>query len=488
MASPDDPLRIPLKDLISRQELLRQIPAVDKLLERDDITPMLKRHSRGLVLKAVQKHLATLRHAIETAPEGQLEELTGRTAAIRVEDIEREIKSLSAPLLKRVINATGVILHTNLGRAVLADEAIMHVEAVARFYSNLEYDVPKGGRGSRYQHVQDLICELTGAEAAFVVNNNAAAVLLALNTLASRREAIVSRGEIVEIGGSFRIPDIMARSGAQMVEVGTTNKTHVSDYEKAISENTAVLVKIHTSNYRIIGFTAQVDLTSLVALADKYQLPVINDVGSGNLLDLSDFGLAHEPTVQETVRAGADLITFSGDKLLGGPQAGMIVGKRQIVAQLIKNPLNRALRIDKLTLAALESTLRLYLDREAVWHRLPVLRMITSTAAAIEKRALALMERVRPRLPGNVCITLADDTSQVGGGALPLQNIPTRVIAISSPALPVHEAERRMRGHEPPVIARVQREQLLIDLRTVGVDEEALLETALLTCFAPSDR
>lgn len=460
------------------------IPPVDKLLERDDIAALLQHHSRGLVLKAVQRHLAALRQNIATAHDRQLEDLKNRIGNIRAEDIDREIVTSAAPLLKRVINATGVILHTNLGRSILADEAIEHVDTVARFYSNLEYDVQKGGRGSRYEHVQKLLCELTGAESAFVVNNNAAAVLLALNTLAQGREAIVSRGEIIEIGGSFRVPDIMSRSGALMVEVGTTNKTHISDYEKAITENSAVIVKVHTSNYRILGFTAQVDLASLVALAGKHEMPVINDAGSGNLIDLSAFGFEHEPTVQEIVQTGADIVTFSGDKLLGGPQAGMVVGKKGIVEQLIKNPLNRALRIDKLTLAALETTLRLYLDREAVFRKVPILRMITTTVADIEERARALIVRVRPRLPENVRIAVADDTSQVGGGALPLQNLPTRVIALCSTAMPVQEAERRMRNHEPPVIARIQKEQLLIDLRTVGEHEEEVLEAALISCFA----
>ena len=469
---------------LSRQDLLRMIPPVDRLLERDDIAALLQRYSRGLVLKAVQKYLAALRQNSVTANDRQLEDLKSRIGNIRAEEIEQEIVTFAAPLLKRVINATGVILHTNLGRSILADEAIEHVDTVARFYSNLEYDVQKGERGSRYEHVRELLCELTGAESAFVVNNNAAAVLLALNTLANGREAIVSRGEIVEIGGSFRIPDIMSRSGTLMVEVGTTNKTRISDYEKAITEKSAVIVKIHTSNYRILGFTAQVDVTSLVALAGKYKLPVINDVGSGNLIDLSDFGLEHEPTIQEVVQTGADIVTFSGDKLLGGPQAGMVVGKKQVVEQLIKNPLNRALRIDKLTLAALETTLRLYLDRETVIRRVPTLRMITSSADVIEQRARALIERVLPRLPDNIFMSLADDASQVGGGALPLQNLPTRVIVVSSPAIPIEEVERRMRNYEPPVIARIQREQLLIDLRTVADREENVLEAALISCFA----
>ncbi len=476
-----------MPDALSRQTLLRMIPSVDKLLERDDVAALLKRHSRVMVVRAVQKQLAILRKAIVTATEGQLEELAVRFPVVRAADIAREIAACAAPLLKRVINATGVILHTNLGRAVLADEAIEQVHAVAGSYSTLEYDLCQGGRGSRDEHVRELLCELTGAEAAFVVNNNAAAVLLALNTLAYGRQAIVSRGEIVEIGGSFRIPDIISRSGAQMVEVGTTNKTHISDYEQAITPESAVIVKVHTSNYRILGFTAEVDVFALVALAAKYHLPVINDAGSGNLLDLSEFGLGHEPTVQEIVRTGADLVTFSGDKLLGGPQAGMVVGKKQAVEQLVKNPLNRALRIDKLTLAALEATLRLYLDRESVIRRVPTLRMMASTAASLETRARALIERVLPKLPPHVQLALSDDTSQIGGGALPLQNLPTKVLAVRSTAVSVVDAERSMRGYEPPVITRIQKDQLLIDLRTVAEEDEALLESALIASFAPFD-
>ncbi len=405
---------------------------------------------------------------------------------VRGEEIEQEIISFSKPVLQRVINATGVILHTNLGRSILPDEAIEHMSVVARCYSNLEYDLQSGERGSRYGHVQELLCELTGAESAFVVNNNAAAVLLALNTLSCGREAIVSRGEIVEIGGSFRIPDIMSRSGACMVEVGTTNKTHLSDYENAITDKSAVMVKVHTSNYRILGFTSQVDVPSLVELAVKHKLHVIADLGSGSLIDLSHYGFEHEPTVQEVVQTGVDVVTFSGDKLLGGPQAGIVVGKKEVVEQLIKNPLNRALRIDKLTLAALESTLRLYLDRESVIRRVPTIRMITVTAKAIEQRAGALIQRIRPRLPLDMSIGLEDDTSQIGGGALPLQRLPTRVIALSSSSLPVEQLERRMRGHKPPVIARIHRDQVRIDLRTVAEQEEGELEAALISCCAAS--
>jgi len=467
-----------------RQNLLRMIPPVDKLLEQADIAALMRSYSRGLVVKAVQKKLAALRGTIVMADDAQLQVIKSSIGIVRGEEIEQEIISFSEPLLKRVINATGVILHTNLGRSILPDEAIEHMRAVARCYSNLEYDLQSGGRGSRYEHVQNLLCELTGAESAFVVNNNAAAVLLALNTLSCGREAIVSRGEIIEIGGSFRIPDIMSRSGACMVEVGTTNKTHMSDYENAITDKSAVMVKVHTSNYRILGFTSQVDVPSLVEMAQRHKLRVIADLGSGSLIDLSRYGFEHEPTVQEVVQSGADVVTFSGDKLLGGPQAGMVVGKKEVVEQLIKNPLNRALRIDKLTLAALESTLRLYLDRESVIRRVPTIRMITMTANAIEQRAEAFIKRIRPRLPLDISIGIEDDTSQIGGGALPLQNVPTRVIALRSSSLPVELMERRMRGHKPPVIARIHRDQVRIDLRTVAEQEEGELEAALISCLA----
>ena len=469
-----------------RQNLLRMIPPVDKLLEQADIAALMTRYSRGLVVKAVQKRLAALRGTIVTADDVRLQVLKSSIGIVRGEEIEQEIISFSKPLLQRVINATGVILHTNLGRSILPDEAIEHMSVVARCYSNLEYDLQSGERGSRYGHVQELLCELTGAESAFVVNNNAAAVLLALNTLSCGREAIVSRGEIVEIGGSFRIPDIMSRSGACMVEVGTTNKTHISDYENAITDKSAVMVKVHTSNYRILGFTSQVDVPSLIDLAETHKLHVIADLGSGSLIDLSHYGFEHEPTVQEVVQTGADVVTFSGDKLLGGPQAGIVVGKKEVVEQLIKNPLNRALRIDKLTLAALESTLRLYLDRESVIRRVPTIRMITVTAKAIEQRAAAFIQRIRPRLPLDISIGLEEDTSQIDGGALPLQRVPTRVIALSSSSLPVEQLERRMRGHKPPVIARIHRDQVRIDLRTVAEQEEGELEAALISCLAAS--
>lgn len=462
----------------SKQNVLRRIPSVDKILECDDVKELLQEYSRGVVLKAVQKKLEKVRKQMllvqEPLPHNEQirVEITG-------EEIEKEIQSFSEPHLEKVINATGVVLHTNIGRSLLSEEAIENLKRIASSYSNLEYDLEKGQRGSRYSHVEGILCEISGAEAAFVVNNNAGAVLLTLNTLANGKEAIISRGELIEIGGSFRIPDIMKRSGTLMVDVGTTNKTHLSDYEKAINDNTGLLLKVHTSNYRIVGFTSEVDLRSLIELGKRYHLTVVNDLGSGCLIDFSPYGLDHEPTVQEVVKTGVDVVTFSGDKLLGGPQAGIIVGKRAILKKLIKNPLNRALRIDKLTLTALESTLRLYIDHETVIEKIPTLRMITLPLENIEKRAVGFLGRLQKNIPDSVEIQVIDDSSQVGGGALPAQQLPTKVIAISSKLISVQDLEKRLRENRPSIITRINKDQVRIDLRTVNEKEEQIIEASL---------
>jgi len=465
----------------SKKKLLRQIPSVEKILGRSEIIPLCEKYSRPLVVKALQNRLEQIRKTIAATsdPVDDCIQMINPTQ----KDIENEILILTSPSLKKVINATGVILHTNLGRSILSPELINHLTTVAGSYSNLEYDVEKGKRGSRYSHVEKLLCDITGAEAAFVVNNNAAAVVLALNTLAQDRETIVSRGELIEIGGSFRIPDILKRSGSRMVEVGTTNKTHLRDYESVISEKTAVLLKVHTSNYRIVGFTTEVELPELVKLGRQHKVPVVNDLGSGSLIDFSPYGLTQEPTVQEVVKTGVDVITFSGDKLLGGPQSGVIVGKRAILKSLIKNPLNRALRIDKLTLASLESTLRLYLDQESVIQKIPTLRMITMTKAELDGRASRFKEKFLKNLPDTITIKIEDDLSQVGGGALPEQHLPTSVLALQSKAVTVQECEMRLRDHKPPVIARINKDQLRIDLRTVAEEDEEELADALCTVF-----
>ncbi|HSS02782.1 MAG TPA: L-seryl-tRNA(Sec) selenium transferase, partial [Kofleriaceae bacterium] len=381
--------------------------------------------------------------------------------------------------LRRVINATGVVLHTNLGRAPLAPAAIEHVAAVARHYSNLELDLDTGERGHRYDHVRELICALTGAEDAIAVNNNAAAVLLCLSALAAGKQVVVSRGELVEIGGSFRIPDIMAQSGCRLVEVGTTNRTHLADYQRAITPETALLLKVHPSNFRVIGFTSAVEVDQLVPLARQVGVPVMNDLGAGCLIDLRDLGLPHEPTVQEAVKQGADLVTFSGDKLLGGPQIGVIAGTRAMIKRLEKHPLLRALRIDKLTLAAFEATLRIYRDARDPIAELPSLRMLRADAAAIRQRAEAFVARLTPRLPQGSAMSVIAGSSQVGAGSAPGIDVPTFLIAVRPTGAEVAEIDARLRAMSPAVMLRVYGGDLLIDLRTVEADEESMLVEAL---------
>ena len=346
-----------------------------------------------------------------------------------VGDVERQLADQFAPNLRRVVNATGVILHTNLGRAPLPDVAVKHIADIAGSYSNLELDLETGQRGSRTTLVEKLLCELTGAEAAAIANNNAAAVLLTLNTLAGGKEAIVSRGQLVEIGGSFRIPDIMARSGAQMVEVGTTNRTHLSDYEAALTENTGVMLAVHPSNYKVMGFTAEVALEDMVALGRQRGVPVAHDLGGGVLVNLRDYGLPYEPLVSDSISAGADVVMFSGDKVLGGPQCGIIVGKQNVVEQIRKNPLMRALRCGKLTYAALEATLKLFLNPEVLTREHPTLRMLTEPVTTLEQRGRRLLQMIG-ELEGFTC-ELVDSHAQTGSGALPLENIPSVAVAIS---------------------------------------------------------
>jgi L-seryl-tRNA(Ser) seleniumtransferase len=354
----------------------------------------------------------------------------------------------------------------------LGKEVLKNIHLVAQGYSNLEFDLQSGERGSRYTHVEELLCKISGAEAALVVNNNAAAILLALNTLAEGKEVVVSRGELVEIGGSFRLPDVMKKSGANLKEVGTTNRTHLHDYEQAINEKTALLLKVHTSNFRILGFTAEVSLKDLVKLGRTKGLPVMQDLGSGCLLDLSRYGLPQEPTVQEALRAGADLVTFSGDKLLGGPQGGIILGQKKYVDLIKKNPLNRAVRIDKLTLAGLEATLRTYLDHEKALTQIPVLKMLTYSESELKKRAKRLQRAITQELSSLCQVQIKNETSPVGGGSLPLQHLPTWVIALRPLQISVSEMEKRLREQEPPIIARIQEDTILLDMRTIDEKEE----------------
>lgn len=393
------------------------------------------------------------------------------------------IRQYHEPRFRRVINATGVVVHTNLGRSLLPNAAAQALTMAALYASNLEYNLAAGARGSRYQHVDELLCELTGAEAALVVNNNAAAVLLALNTLANGKEVIVSRGQLVEIGGSFRIPDIMARSGARLVEVGTTNRTHSTDYLSAFSDQTGLLLKVHCSNYRIIGFTSEVDNVELVRIGTQHGIPVMEDLGSGSLIDFSRFGLSREPTVQEVVASGVDVVTFSGDKLLGGPQAGIIVGKRCHIEPIKNNPLNRALRIDKFTLAGLESVLRLYLDEAHAIKEIPTLARIAATEESIRQRGLLLLARLNQISDVNCTFRLVQTFSQVGGGAMPEENLPSWAVAVKPHQLKPGKLELRLRQVANPVIGRIEEDCLLLDLRTIADEEFDLLAESLVNAL-----
>jgi len=458
-----------------RQRYLRALPAVDELLRHPQSQARLKIYSKALVIASIRRALERKRQAILRSASEQEAGTVEMVQEHLLAAVEEELAAATRPSLRPVINATGVVLHTNLGRAPLCAEALRNIADIASRYSNLELDIMTGERGSRYEHVEEILRQVSGAESALVVNNNAGAVLLALNSLAEGKEVIVSRGQLVEIGGSFRIPDVMSKSGARLVEVGTTNRTHLKDYEQAINKETALLLKVHTSNFRILGFTAEVSLKDLVALGQARGLPVMEDLGSGCLVDLSEYGVEKEPTVQEAIEAGADVVTFSGDKLLGGPQAGLILGKKGYLDILKKNPLNRALRIDKLTLAGLESTIRVYLKQAQAIKGLPVLSMVTCPLEKLERRAKHLQRRLSKDLSSVCEVKLKKESSQVGGGALPLQALPTRVIALCPLQISAASLEERLRSSDPPVIARVKEEEVLLDLRTVAEKEEKLL-------------
>lgn len=452
-----------------QQKLLRQLPSVDFLITKANEMPGCKQIPKSVILKAVRQTLESQRKTILS------QDSAVESSTLPVDRLLEKAIALASDIqefnLKRVINATGVVVHTNLGRSCLAPEAIEHVVSVAGRYSNLEFDLDAGFRGSRYSIVEDLLCELTGAEAAMVVNNNAGAVLLCLDTLAHAKEVIISRGELVEIGGSFRIPDVMAKSGAILKEVGTTNRTHPHDYEKAIGPETGLLLKVHTSNYHITGFTSAVSLKEMVTLAARYSQPVMEDLGSGNLIDLSAHGLHSEPTVQESVATGADVITFSGDKLLGGPQAGFILGKKSIIDRVKQNPLTRALRIDKLTLAAMEATLHFYRDETLAIHRIPTVRLLTMKKPEIEKQAQQLKQKLEVLNCSQLTVDLYDRPSKAGGGALPLLELPSCCVGIQISGISVNSIERSLRKHKPPIIGRIENDIFLMDPRTIQEDE-----------------
>jgi L-seryl-tRNA(Ser) seleniumtransferase len=446
----------------------RELPSVNALLLTPAVRGLLEQHPRRLVLDAVRR---TLDAARASGGVQRTDEQWGATIAAAVSDASKSS-------LRPVINATGVVLHTNLGRAPLPEAAIRAIEEVARGFSNLEYDLASGRRGSRYTHCVELLRQLTGAEDALVVNNCAAAMVLTLNALAQRKEVLVSRGELVEIGGSFRIPDIMARSGARLVEVGTTNRTHEDDYRRAITPKTGAIVKVHRSNFAIEGFTAEVSVEKLVFIAAEHGLPVIHDLGSGLVIPLDDFGLAGEPTAALAIKSGATLVLMSGDKLLGGPQAGIILGDAATIAKLRKNPLTRAMRVDKLTLAALEATLRLYLDSDRTLAEIPVLRMLTAHVDALQARATALVNTLRAR---GLTAEVVSSEASVGGGAFPTTRIASRAVALSGNA---ERLESALRRGEPPVIGRIEENRILLDLRSVLPGEDDALAAAIAKALA----
>jgi L-seryl-tRNA(Ser) seleniumtransferase len=443
-------------------ERLRRIPAVEELLGRPALRDLEKRAGRPLVRQATRDVLEAVRLRIEA----------GEDPAFSAESLERDIvRRIESELsfsLQPIINATGVILHTNLGRAPLAQEAVEHLTETALHYSNLEYDLERGERGKRDAHTDRLMAKLVGSEAALVVNNNAAAVFLALNTLADGGEVVVSRGELIEIGGSFRIPDICAKSGALLREVGTTNRTRLSDYASAINERTRVLLRVHPSNFRIVGFTERPELQELVELAGRHHLILMEDLGSGCLVDLAPYGLKDEPPVSTSLRKGADVVTFSGDKLLGGPQAGIIAGRREPLQRIRRNPLFRALRVDKLTIAALEATARLYLRQD--YDAIPALRVIRASAESVAARAERLASRLA-KLPG-FTVSLENGESVAGGGSTPGQGLATTLVSLSHARAGAEEVAVRLRQNQPPVIARLEHDQVRLDLRTVLDEEE----------------
>ena len=466
--------------------LLRSLPSIERLLER----PLACQLSADLSRDRV-------RDLLREITEEMREHLVSETAASilttqsMIEAVEGRLKLRAAecaqPSLRRVINATGVIVHTNLGRAPLARQAIDAVSEVAGQYSNLEYDLARGERGRRETHCQQLLARLAGSDAAVVANNNAAAVLLVLNTLAEGGEVIVSRGELIEIGGSFRIPDVMEKSGAILREVGTTNRTRIADYERAINERTRLILRVHPSNYRIIGFTERPSVREIASLASRAGIPSFEDLGSGCLIDLSSYGVKDEPVVAESLKAGISVVSFSGDKMLGGPQAGLIAGSREIVDRVRANPLMRALRVDKMTYAAIEATLRLY-ERGVALSEVPVIRAIATSHKEIGRRAALFCESVAQVTSGSLTASLEEGASVIGGGSAPEVKLPTVLVALQGRAMSAASLEERLRRYRIPIITRTERDRVMIDLRTVTEEDEAIILDAIAALTQPSSQ
>ena len=454
------------------KQLLSQIPAINKILLLDEVKALINEHAEVAVKSAIKNYIDRIKQEIlneELFEVPSLEKI--------VVEVTQIVKKEDRNSLRRVINATGTILHTNLGRSLLSQKIKENIESVAFNYSNLEFDIDNKKRGSRYAHLIDIIKKLTDAEDVLVVNNNAAAVLLTLNTLVKDKEIVVSRGELVEIGGAFRIPEIIKLSGGTPIEVGTTNKTHLKDYENAINDNTGALLKVHTSNYKIVGFTKEVSNEEISYLARENELVSINDLGSGQFVDFSKYGLPYEPTVKEVLDSGIDIVTFSGDKLLGGPQAGIIVGKKEYIKQMKKNQLTRALRVDKMTLAALEATLKLYLDEKEALEHIPTLHMISLS----KDRLFAKAEVLKTRLSDlDFKITVAEDKAEVGGGSYPASYLDSVVVKLEHPRLSATDIERRLLEVEIPIITRIKDNELIFDMRTLRTREFDLVKQALI--------
>lgn len=458
-----------------RQQALRQLPAVSRLLQEQSMQEAIARYGRGLVVECAREVIEGLRARIRRG-----EDVSADLSAV-MQQVLQEVQRWRTPTLRGVVNATGVVLHTGLGRAVLAPAAQRAVAEVAAGHSMLEIDRETGERGDRIEHVCELLCRLTGAEDSTVVNNNAGAVLLAVTALAQGKEVIISRGQLVEIGGAFRMPDIIIQSGARLVEVGTTNRTRLSDYERAITPETALLLRCHPSNFRLVGFTEEVAPAELAALAQRYGLVVLDDVGSGCLVNTEQFGLEHEPTLQESIQAGCDVVTCSGDKLLGASQAGIILGRKELVQRIRRHPLHRALRVDKLTLAALEATLRLYLNPDEALQEIPTLRALATPVTALRRRAQRLQRRLQSLLPaGQVTVRVRPGFSEVGGGSLPGQQLPTVLVGIQVHGVGATSLARALRWQEPAVFTRIERDEVVIDPRTLLPGEEESLLRAVV--------
>lgn len=462
---------------MDKKKFFKMLPSVDELLNEEKIKTFAKDYPRELVVESIRKNIQSKRQEILSLEEEEFENFTIDQDEM-IDQIIGGFQSEYELSLRKVINGTGVVIHTNLGRAPLSEDIKEEMWSVVSGYSNLEFDLETGKRGSRYTHLESIIKKLTGAEDVLVVNNNAAAVLLVLTTLAKEREVIVSRGELVEIGGSFRIPRVMEQGGAKLVEVGSTNKTHVEDYEEAITQETAALMKVHTSNYRVVGFTKEVSLEELSKLAKKHDMPLIEDLGSGVFIDFSKYGITYEPTVQDSVKKGVDIVTFSGDKILGAPQAGIIVGKSEYIKKMKKNQLTRALRVDKLTIAALEATLRMYLDEEKAIKSIPGLRMLTYKMDELIEKADALKTEIEGRKL-KLKIDIEDGFSQVGGGSLPLERLASKVITLVPENMSVSKLEEGLRLSKSHIIGRIHEDRYILDARTIFEDEYVVIADEL---------